>query len=413
MIIVSGLFFIFGFVTWLNGILIPYLKIACELSNFQALFVAFAFYISYTIMALPSAWLLKRTGLKKGMMIGLWVMASGTLIFIPAAYTRSYGTFLTGLFVMGTGLAILQTSSNPYVTIIGPRESAARRISILGICNKLAGAVAPLILAYFILSDGDAFVSQLEGLDSLARIQALDQLALRVVNPYIVMTLVLFILGIGIRLSPLPELEQEQDEDVNNSLEKGRKSILQFPHLVLGAIALFFYVGAEVIAGDTIIRYGISTGIVIDRAKAFTSYTMISMVTGYILGIILIPRFVSQRKFLVVSAMLGIILAACTLLTEGYTSVIFVALFGLSNAIVWPAIWPLAIHNLGSFINKGSALLIMAISGGALIPLAWGKFADLMGSREAYWIMIPCYLVILLFATWGYKLTGWKRTIQK
>jgi FHS family L-fucose permease-like MFS transporter len=168
MIIVSGLFFIFGFVTWLNGILIPYLQIACELTNFQALFVAFAFYISYTVMALPSAWLLKKTSLKQGMMIGLWVIAVGTLIFIPAAYSRTYSLFLIGLFVMGTGLAILQTSSNPYITIIGPRESAARRISILGICNKLAGAIAPLVLAYFILNDGDAFVQNLSTLDSVA-----------------------------------------------------------------------------------------------------------------------------------------------------------------------------------------------------------------------------------------------------
>jgi len=408
MIIVSGLFFIFGFVTWLNGILIPYLQIACELTNFQALLVAFAFYISYTIMALPAAWVLNRTGLKGGMMVGLWIMAIGTLIFIPAAYMRSYATFLVGLFVMGTGLAVLQTSSNPYITIIGPHESAARRISILGICNKLAGAVAPLILAYFILSDGDAFVEKLNTLDAVARESALNNLARRVVNPYLVMTVILFVLGIAIRLSPLPDLEQEQDADVNGFMEKTKRSILEYPHLILGAIALFFYVGAEVIAGDTIIRYGISIGIEIDRAKAFTSYTMLTMVTGYILGIILIPKIMSQRKVLIISAVLGIVFAFFTVLTTGLTSVIFVALFGLSNAIVWPAIWPLAIHNLGKFINKGSALLIMAIAGGALIPLLWGKLADLFGSREAYWIMIPCYLVILFYATRGYKLKSWR-----
>lgn len=409
MIIISVLFFMFGFVTWLNGILIPYLKIACELTDFQALFVAFAYYIAYSVMALPSAWVLKRTGLKNGMMLGLFIIAIGTLIFLPAAYTRTYWVFLMALFVMGTGLAILQTASNPYITIIGPRESAARRISILGVCNKLAGAVAPLILSYYILNDGDTLMKSLEGLDVSARNLALDALALRVVNPYIVMTILLIMMGIGIRISPLPEIEKEQDKDVNGSLEKSKASILAFPHLILGVIALFFYVGAEVIAGDTIIRYGLSLGIKMELAKSFTSYTMVTMVVGYLIGISLIPRFIDQRKALLISAILGLIFTFGAVFTSGFTSILFVALFGLSNAIVWPAIWPLALHNLGSFINKGSALLIMAISGGALLPLVWGKLSDLYSPQQAYWIMIPCYLVILYYSLWGYKLTSWRR----
>jgi glucose/galactose transporter len=409
MLIICTLFFMFGFVTWLNGILIPYLKIACELTNFQALFVAFAFYIAYTVMALPSAWVLDRTGFKNGMILGLFIIAVGTLIFIPAAYTRTYWVFLMGLFVMGTGLAILQTASNPYVTIIGPRESAARRISILGICNKLAGAIAPLILAYYILSDGDALIKSLQGMDATARSLELDVLAMRVVKPYIVMTIVLVLMGIGIRLSPLPEIKEEQDKDVDASLQKNRNSILAFPHLILGVVALFFYVGVEVIAGDTIIRYGLSLGIKMELAKSFTSYTMAAMLVGYILGIILIPRVIDQRKALLISAILGLLFALGAVSTSGMTSVIFVALCGLSNAIVWPAVWPLALHNLGSFISKGSALLIMAISGGALLPLLWGKLSDLYSSQQAYWIMLPCYLVILMYSLWGYKLTSWSR----
>ncbi len=409
MLIISGLFFIFGFVTWLNGILIPYLKIACELSNFQALFVAFAFYISYTLMALPSAWLLERTGLKNGMMIGLWVMALGTLIFIPAAYARQYWIFLLGLFIMGTGLATLQTASNPYITIIGPRESAARRISILGICNKLAGAIAPLVLAFYIFNDGDAFLKSLEGLDASAYSLALDGLAKRVVDPYLVMTVVLVILGVGVRLSPLPDIQQEEEKDNLLKEINQKKSIFSFPHLILGAVALFFYVGAEVIAGDTIIRYGLSIDIPMEIAKRFTTYTMLGMVTGYILGILLIPKYLDQRKALMISALLGILFTFAAISTSGITSVIFVALFGFSNAIIWPAIWPLALHSLGKFINKGSALLIMAISGGAILPLVWGKFADIFSSQQAYWIMIPCYLIIFIYAVWGYKLSYWKR----
>lgn len=408
MIIIGALFFVFGFVTWLNGILIPYLQIACDLSDFQAMFVAFAFYIAYTIMALPSSWVIKKLGFKNGMMVGLWVMAVGTLIFIPAAMSRTYLTFLTGLFVMGTGLAILQTASNPYVTVIGPKESAASRISILGICNKFAGAMAPLILAYYILNDGDAFKLSLETMDAVSRVAALDTLAARVINPYIVMTIVLFLMGFGVRMAPLPEIDVTKngdDEAIDNS---NKKNIFDFPHLILGVLALFFYVGAEVVAGDTIIRYGISLGIEMDVAKAFTSYTMVTMVVGYLLGITLIPRVISQRFALQMSAIFGIIFSLGVIFTSGITSVIFVALFGFANALVWPAIWPLALSNLGRFINTGSALLIMAISGGAIMPLVWGGLSDAFGSQQAYWVMVPCYLFILFYSIKGCKLKSWK-----
>ncbi|MPQ47471.1 glucose/galactose MFS transporter [Marinifilum sp. N1E240] len=408
MIIIGALFFIFGFVTWLNGILIPYLKIACQLTDFQALFVAFAFYIAYTIMALPSAWVLKKTGFKNGMMIGLLVMSIGTMIFIPAAMSRTFSVFLTGLFVMGTGLALLQTASNPYVTIIGPKESAARRISILGICNKFAGAMAPLILAYYILNDGDAFVESLKAMDATARVAALDSLAARVINPYIVMTIVLVVMGIGVRLAPLPEIETNEEDAKAENGEKKKNSIMAFPHLILGVLALFFYVGAEVIAGDTIINYGLSLGIELDTAKAFTSYTMVTMVVGYLLGVTLIPKVIDQRFALKVSAVLGILFAFGAIFTSGITSVIFVAMFGLANALVWPAIWPLALSGLGSFINTGSALLVMAISGGAILPLIWGRLSDVFSTQQAYWVVVPCYMFIFFYAVKGYKIRSWK-----
>lgn len=363
------------------------------------------------------------------MMVGLWVMAVGTLIFIPAALTRTYITFLLGLFVMGTGLAILQTASNPYVTIMGPRESAAKRISILGICNKVAGAVAPLILAYYILQDGDTFVASLATMSETAKVAALDTLARRVINPYLVMTIVLFILGIFVRLSGLPELEMESDEDVSEDKAPAKKNIFGYPHLILGVITLFLYVGVEVIAGDTIIRYGQSLGIAIQSAKYFTSLVMLSMIIGYIVGIIFIPKYLDQRKALIGSAVLGTIFALFAIfvpkelsitfnfidlttfkpivLTVPYTA-LFVALLGLANALCWPAIWPLAIHNLGKFLKTGSALLIMAIAGGAILPLIWGKLSDHFGSQNAYWVVIPAYLVILFYAVRGYKVKSWK-----
>jgi glucose/galactose transporter len=406
--IIGILFFIFGFVTWLNGILIPYLQIACELTNFQALFVAFAFYISYTVMALPSSWVLKKTGFKNGMMVGLLVMAVGTLIFVPAASTRIYGVFLLGLFVMGTGLAILQTASNPYITIIGPRESAAKRISIMGICNKVAGAIAPLVLAYFILSDGDAFVETLKTLDETAKNSALDELASRVVTPYVVMTIVLVLLGLMIRFSPLPEIEDEEEEVVEEGVVR-KTNIFQFPNLVLGVLALFLYVGVEVVAGDTIIRYGNSLGIPLEEAKYFTSFTMISMLVGYVLGILFIPKVLSQQKALQISAILGVLFSVGILFAPATASVFFVALLGLANALVWPAIWPLALEGLGKFTKTASALLVMAIAGGAILPLVWGKLADVSSTQWAYWILIPCYLFIFGYAFKWHKITSWKK----
>lgn len=408
MLIIGALFFIFGFVTWLNGILIPYFKISCELTDFQATFVAFAFYISYTIMALPASWVLKKTGFHKGMTVGLLVMAVGTLIFVPAAFERAYWMFLLGLFVMGAGLALLQTASNPYITIIGPRESAAKRISIMGICNKLAGAIAPLILAYFILQDGDSFVQSLSNLGDAEKSAALDGLAQRVVGPYIVMTSILVLLGIFVRYAPLPEVDLEQDSDVASDKLNTKTSIFHFPQLILGAIALFFYVGAEVVAGDTIIRYGMSQGIEISTAKAFTSYTLFAMIFGYLIGIVLIPKYISQRVALLASAVLGILFTLGVIFTDGSTSIFFLALMGLANALVWPAIWPLAIHDLGKFIKTGSAILIMAIAGGALLPLIWGKISDIYNPQIAYVVLIPSYLIILYYSVWGYKLRNWR-----
>ena len=404
--IIGILFFIFGFVTWLNGILIPYLKIACELTTFESLLVAFAFYISYFVMALPSSWVLSKTGFKNGMMVGLLIMSVGALIFIPAAMTRTYSIFLGGLFVMGTGLAILQTASNPYITIIGPRETAAKRISIMGICNKVAGAIAPLILAYFILSDGDAFVEKLQTMSLAEKAVALDGLASRVISPYIVIAVILAILGIMIRFSPLPEIETEPEEEVDKDVTTSRTSIFHFPHLWLGALALFLYVGVEVIAGDTIIRYGMALGIPIAEAKVYTTFTLIAMIVGYVfIGIILIPRIISQRTALTWSAIMGVVFTLLAVSTTGKTSVLFVALLGLANALVWPAMWPLAIHDLGKFIKTGSSILVMMIAGGALLPLLWGRLSDLFPTNPqyAYWVCVPCYLYILFYSLRGYR----------
>ena len=425
-ITVIGLFFfIFGFVTWLNGILIPFLKTACELNDFQAYFVTTAFYIAYFVMALPSSAVLKKTGFKNGMTIGLWIMALGSLVFIPAALTRTYGLFLSGLFVMGTGLALLQTASNPYITIIGPRESAAKRISIMGIANKFAGAIAPVILASIILKDSGVLNEKLsQAVDSAARGVILDEMANRVIMPYIVMSIILVVLGLIIRFAHLPEVDTDSEDADSAESNIGKKSIWQFPYLLLGVVALFFYVGVEVIAGDTIIRYGQSLGIAMDSAKYYTSLTMLGMILGYLMGIIFIPKYLNQSNALKICTILGVVFSLGAVLVPAHVAftmpfvdlvtfkplelvlpvtVLFVALLGFANALVWPAMWPLAITGLGRFTKTGSAMLIMSIVGGALLPLLYGKLAVNFSTQTAYWICVPCYLVIMYYAFIGHK----------
>lgn len=403
-IIIGCLFFIFGFVTWLNSVLIPYLKIACELNNLESYLVAFSFYISYFVMAVPSAGILKMVGFKRGMSMGLLVMALGAILFIPAAYSRTFGLFLLGLFIQGTGLAVLQTASNPYITILGPKESAAKRISIMGVCNKLAGAIAPIILGAVALKDVDALVAKVQLMPVAEKVAELNELALRVVTPYIIITLVLLLLALLIFFSGLPEIDTDHEDGEVAKLNSTKKSVFQFPQLVLGTIAMFFYVGVEVIAGDTVISYGASQGIALSSAKFFATTTLVSMIVGYLIGIVTIPKYISQEKALMVTTLIGIAFASVSLLTTGFVSVLFISLLGLANAMIYPAIWPLAIDGLGRFTKIGSSFLIMAIAGGAILPLLYGFMADKSSPHDAYWIALPCYLIIFSYAKWGHKI---------
>ncbi|MDT0675395.1 sugar MFS transporter [Autumnicola musiva] len=394
-IIIGALFFIFGFVTWLNALLIPYLKIACELTTFQSYFVTFAFYIAYVVMAPVSTRTLNYFGFKKGMSVALILMAVGALLFIPAAITRFYPLFLTGLFIMGSGLAVLQTASNPYVTIVGPAESAAKRISIMGICNKLAGAAAPIIIGFFL---------QLEKAEELAGTTneaALDEMALRVIPPYIGIIVVLLILAFWVYKSSLPEVEAEEDDE---NAVKTKKKVTDYPHAILGVVTLFIYVGVEVIAADTIIDYGIFQGFDFETAKSFPTGTMVSMIVGYLIGIVAIPKYIKQEDALKVCALLGVVFTLIAIFTSGFISVAFIALLGLANSLMWPAIWPLALADVGKLTKKVSSLLVMGIAGGAVIPLSYGGLAGVWDKQEAYWIVVPLYLFILYYATAGHKI---------
>ncbi|MDF7815650.1 sugar MFS transporter [Hymenobacter sp. YC55] len=400
--IIGALFFIFGFITWLNGTLIPFLKLACELTYSQALLVTFAFYIAYVFLAIPSSLILQKTGFKNGMALGLVVMAGGALVFVPAAQVRSFPLFLSGLFVQGAGLALLQTASNPYASILGPIESAAQRISILGICNKIAGALSPVLIGAVVLKGATELENQLaKAISPAAKADLLQQLADRVVFPYVVMAGALLVLALLIKLSGLPEITTQPDAAAASAPESAG-SIWQFPHLLLGVGAIFCCVGVEVIAGDTIIQYGRSQGISLDIARNFTSLTLIAMLIGYCVGIWAIPRYVSQQTALSVCALVGVVFTGGVLFTHGYTSVLFVALLGLANSLMWPAIFPLGIKGLGSFTERGSALLIMGIGGGAVLPYVYGKLSESIGLQQAYLLLVPCYLYVLFFALKGH-----------
>jgi MFS transporter, FHS family, L-fucose permease len=401
--IIGALFFIFGFITWLNSVLVPYLKIACQLNNLESYFVAWAFYIAYLVMAAPSSWALKKFGFKNGMSVGLVIIAIGALIFIPAALTRTYIIFLLGLFVQGTGLAILQTASNPYVVVLGPIESAAKRISIMGICNKAAGAIAPIALGSVALKNADELKVKLLTLTDAQKVPLLNELATRVIVPYICIMVALVILAVLIYFSTLPEIDTEKEDETVALANTGKTSIFQFPHLLLGVVTLFLYVGAEVLSGDSIISYASSQHILLSTAKFFATCTMASMIVGYLAGVTLIPKYITQQKALVVCAILGFIFSVIVLITHGYVSVFFVAFLGLANSLMWPALWPLALNGLGKFTKKGSSLLVMGIAGGALIPLLYGYLADVFSPRNAYSILLVIYLFILYYATTGHK----------
>jgi len=347
-IIIAGLFFIFGFVTWINGALIPFMKTISELTSAQSLLVASASYISFVVMALPASYILEKIGYRKGMSLGLFIMGLGALVFIPAAEARTYWMFLGGIFIQGAGMTLLQTASNPYITILGPIESAAKRISIMGIANKVAGALGSLIFASLLLSGIDEIKEKLTTVSDTEKAQLLDTMADSVVMPYIIMAIVLGVLGVLILKAPLPHVEAEPIEESKDGTSS-KTSIFQFPHLWLGVLTLFMYVGVEVIAGDTIIAYGISLGIPSADAKFFTTFTLMAMVATYALGAILIPKFISQTTALKVSASIGILLSFCIVFTTGYTSVLFVAALGIANALVWPAVWPLTLKGLGKF----------------------------------------------------------------
>ena len=428
--IIAALFFVFGFVTWQNGALIPYLQMVCQLTETQALLVTFAFYFAYTAMALPSAAILDRLGYKNGMSLGLLCLVLGFLFYIPAAYTQQFGLFLLAQFIIGSGMTLLQTAANPYVVKVGPEKSAAVRIMFMGLMNKGAGVIAPMAFTALVLGDfaGISAVT-LENMATAEKLDTIDKLSAGLIYPYLGMAVIFTFLAALMKKSPLPELSLEDEQPAGSDelqvagTKETKNSILQFPALILGAVTLFVYVGAEVIAGDTIGLFASNLGVA--NATSLTSYTMAFMLIGYGIGIAIIPRYISQETALIASAVSGLVFSLLVVFSDtqsylvatflwGWTgitvlpdTITFIALLGFANALVWPAVWPLALAGLGKFTAKGSAVLIMGISGGAILPLVYGMLSDSINGQSAYWMMLPIYLFILFYAVKGHKLTSW------
>lgn len=400
--IIGALFFIFGFVTWLNGPLITFSQLAFDLDEVNAFLVLTVFFLSYFFLAIPSSWILKATGMKKGIAVGLFVMAIGAVLFGEFATQRWYPGALGGLFVIGAGLAVLQTAANPYISILGPIESAAQRIAVMGICNKLAGVLAPVVIGALVMQGIGDLSTQVAAADAATKEELLNEFAAKIHTPYLAMAGLLALLAVGVLFSPLPEIKATEVNAESDA--QGRDSLFKYPHLWLGALCIFTYVGVEVLAGDAIGTYGRGFDLPLDETKFFTSFTLVAMLVGYIVGLVVIPRYISQESYLKWSAVLGIVFAFGAFLTEGYVSVGFVAALGFANAMMWPAIFPLAIKGLGRFTELGSAILIMGIAGGAIIPRLFAILKQHYDFQLVFLaLVVPCYLYILYFALRGHR----------
>jgi glucose/galactose transporter len=410
--IIGILFFVIGFGVGISGFLTPYLREAFQLSDTQsylvtaAIFSAFVIFgapsgwliiSAFVIFGAPSGWLIKKIGYKKGMVIAFVVMAIGMGLFIPSANNISFPLFLTALFVSGIGNTILQTAVNPYVTIIGPHESAATRMCLMGIMNKSAWYLGPLFLGIFM---------------DLTNVQLQD-----VTLPFYIVTGILLALSVFIFLAPLPEVKasgEDESNEIESNYASGKTNIFQFPHLLLGALAIFVYVGIETLPMVSIISYA---EIALDsetlNLAQFSLYVPLGLVAGYIFGVVAIPKLISQTKALVLFSIIGIIASLLLIYLPGVYGIYSMVLLGFANSIMWPAIWPLAIADLGKFTKTGASLLVMGIVGGAVIPLLFGLILDTIkvtpnalevDYQKAYWLFIPAYLYILYFALKGNKI---------
>lgn len=390
LIFVGMMFFAIGFALGINSFLIPVINGTLGVSSAQAYLILAATFSTFIIFGYPASMTIQKIGYKHTMALSFLLFAIAFVLYIFSANNKSFVLFLVASFMSGIGNTFLQASVNPYITILGPIESAARRMSIMGICNKLAWPIAPVFLAW-IIGKNTTEISEISDL----------------ILPFYIIIGVFLFLGMISLIAPLPEVKAVGEDDSNNSSSEcvyaaNKTSIWQFPHLILGAISLFLYVGAEVVALSTLVDY--ATSLKLSNAASYAWISSIGMVVGYILGIIAIPKFISQAKALRVCALIAIIGTICVVLSPAAISIWFISLIALGCSLMWPALWPLAIADLGKFTKAGTSLLVMAIAGGAVIPTIFGFIKDIVGTQNAYWICLPCFLFILYYGMAGYKI---------
>lgn len=379
------MFFSIGFALGINSFLIPVLKGTLEISSAESYLLLAATFIPFLIFGYPASLLIKRIGYKKTMAFSFFLFALAFLLF---AVSTNFALFLVASFVSGAANAFLQASVNPYTTILGPIESAAKRISIMGICNKLAWPIAPLFLSFVIGKNIDAVTTA--------------DLAL----PFYIIIGVFVLLGIVSFMAPLPEVkaegEEEETVEVKTSTEK--QSVFGFPHLLLGVLALFFYVGVETISLATMVDYAQALGIADTQIGKLAGFIpSIGMIIGYICGALFIPKYISQSSALKICSVLAIFGTIAVGVAPAEYSIYFISFMALGCSLMWPAIWPLAMDGLGKFTKTGASLLTMAIAGGAVLPTIFGFLKDLYGMQNAYWLCLPCFVFILYYGMAGHK----------
>ncbi len=397
LMIVGVVFFMIGFGVGISGFLTPALRSAFNLTTGQSYLVTAAIFSAFVIFGRPTGWVIKKIGYRRAMMIAFFIMALGMWLFVPSSKAISFPLFLVALFVGGMGNTLLQGAVNPYITIIGPLDTAAVRMSLMGIMNKMAWWMAPLFLGLFI---------------DLSNVEVND-----IIMPFYIVTGIMIILGIFVYFAPLPEVKAEgEDEEgatAESSYAAGKTSIWQFPHLLLGVFALFLYVGIETLPMASIIDFARATFGDVPNLQGYSKFVTIGLVAGYIFGVIAIPRFVSQQRALIGFSILGVMSTLLLIYLPAQYAFYALLLASFSNSLMWPAIWPLAMKDLGKFTKVGASFLVMAIVGGAVIPLLFGVIVDAVKTTEqavvanyqtAYWIMVPCYVFILYFAISGYKI---------
>ena len=385
--IIGAMFFIVGFALGINSYLVPLLQSTLDVSSAESYLLIASTFCAFLFFSYPAAKIIGKIGYKKTMSLSFVLFAVAFALFIPSAKNESLWLFIFASFLSGIANTVLQAAINPYVTILGPIESGARRMSIMGICNSLAWAVAPVFLAAVIGKSLD------------------DAVLADVTKPFLIIIGIFIVLGILVTLAPLEEVKatgEDEEQAADCPYAAGKTSIWQFPHLILGALAMFFYTGVETLALSSVVDY--ANYLHFPNPQVYAIWPSVGMAIGYVLGIILIPRFISQVKALRICCWVAVIGTLLIVLTPSQVSIWCVAFIALACSLMNPAIWPLAITDLGKFTKVGSSLVVASYGGGALIPLIFGFLKDGIGNQAAYWICLPCYLFIFYYAYKGYKI---------